>query len=301
MTVEKTEILLEGLGFPEAPRWYADRLWFSDFRTKKVMTLDLRMEVETVVEVKGQPSGLGWLPDGSLLVVSMVDRRLLRFHDGELSLFADLMGLASFHCNDMVVDSYGRAYVGNFGFALYDEPFSPAEIILVTKEGDARVAARDMAFPNGSVITPDGKTLIVAETLAACLTAFDIGADGSLTNRRVWAGFDDLGILTRDTRPVNRVVPDGICLDSEGAIWVASPNSNREVLRVREGGIIARRLELEHTPFACMLGGAHGRTLYILTSSLTEFGEMGRIEAIDVDVKCVKHFYDLVLEGISVH
>lgn len=284
MASEKTQILAEGLGFPEGPRWREDRLWFSDFRTRKVMTLDMNLNVETIVEVKGQPSGLGWLPDGSLLVVSMSDRRLLRFHNGKLELFADLMGLASYHCNDMVVDGNGRAYVGNFGFSLYEEPFSPAEIILVNEKGKTGIVAKDMAFPNGSVITPDGKTLIVAETLAARLTAFDVEIDGSLSHRRVWACFDALGTLTPDARPVNRVVPDGICLDAEGAIWVASPNARCEVLRVREGGEIVRRIELENRPFACMLGGRDRRTLFILTSSLTETGQMGRIEALEVDV-----------------
>jgi sugar lactone lactonase YvrE len=281
---EKTKILAEGLGFPEGPRWHEDRLWFSDFRTRKVMTLDMEGHLATVVEVNGQPSGLGWFPDGSLAIVSMVDRKLLRFHNKQLKTYTDLMGFASFHCNDMVVDQNGRAYIGNFGFALYEEPFKPAEIVLVSQEGEVRIVAKDMAFPNGSVITPDGKTLIVAETLAARLTAFRIEADGSLTNRRVWAGFDDQGVLTAYERPKDRVVPDGICLDSEGAIWVASPNSNHEVLRVLEGGMISRRIRLENTPFACMLGGPGRKTLFILTSSLTDFGEVGRIETLDVDV-----------------
>jgi sugar lactone lactonase YvrE len=284
MAIGKTHIRAEGLGFPEGPRWHGDKLWFSDFRTRKVMTLDLEDNLENVVEVKGQPSGLGWLPDGSLLIVSMLDRRLLRFHDGALTVYADLMGFASFHCNDMVVDGGGRAYIGNFGFALYDEPFSSAEIVLVNREGNARIVAEDMAFPNGSVITPDGKTLIVAETLAARLTAFDIESDGSLAHRRVWAAFDDLGVLTPDSRKAQRVVPDGICLDSDGAIWVASPNTNGEIIRVREGGEITHRIGLRHRPYACMLGGPDRRTLFVLTSSLTETGEAGRIEAMHVDV-----------------
>ncbi|MBW2560772.1 MAG: SMP-30/gluconolactonase/LRE family protein, partial [Deltaproteobacteria bacterium] len=178
MTLQTT-LLLDGLGFPEGPRWHDGKLWFSDFVMKKIMTVDLEGTVETIAEVPCQPSGLGWLPDQTLLVVSMADRRLLRLHNGTLSEFADLSGLASSYCNDMVVDQSGRAYIGNFGSPLFEQPYRPAEIVLVTPNGEARVVAEDMAFPNGSVITPDGKTLIVGETLAARLTAFDIESDGS--------------------------------------------------------------------------------------------------------------------------
>lgn len=283
MTVQTT-VLLDGLGFPEGPRWHDGKLWFSDFRTKKVMTVDLEGNTETIAEVWGQPSGLGWLPDQTLLIVSMADRRLLKLRDGTLSEFADLSGLASSYCNDMVVDQSGRAYIGNFGSLLFEQPYRPAEIVLVTPTGDARVVAGEMGFPNGSVITPDGKTLIVGETLAARLTAFDIESDGSLSHRRVWAQFDDLGLLSRRSEIVNRVTPDGICLDAEGAIWVASPNARSELVRVREGGEITHRFELEHAPFACMLGGPDRLTLFILTSSMYERGEIGRIETIRVDV-----------------
>ena len=283
MTV-KTTLLLDGLGFPEGPRWHDGKLWFSDFRTKKVMTVDPEGTVETIAEVPGQPSGLGWLPDQSLLVVSMADRRLLRLHDSTLSEFADLSGLASSYCNDMVVDHSGKAYIGNFGSPLFEQPYRPAEIVLVTPTGDARVVARDMAFPNGSVITPDGETLIVGETLAARLTAFDIESDGSLSHRRVWAQFDDLGLLSRRAEIINRITPDGICLDAEGAIWVASPNARSELVRVREGGEITHRFELEHTPFACMLGGPDRLTLFVLASSLYGTDRAGRIETIRVDV-----------------
>jgi len=280
----KTTLLVDELGFPEGPRWHDGKLWFSDFVMKKVMTVDPEGTAETIAEVQGQPSGLGWLPDQSLLVVSMTDRRLLRLRNNTLSGFADLSHLASSYCNDMVVDHGGRAYIGNFGFHLFVQSYKPAEIILVTPTGDARVVARDMAFPNGSVITPDGKTLIVGETLAARLTAFDIASDGSLSHRRVWASFDDLGILTERLDIINRVTPDGICLDAEGAVWVASPNARSELLRVREGGEITHRFELEHTPFACMLGGPDRLTLFILTSSHYGNDRTGRIETIRVDV-----------------
>ena len=188
--MKKTTLLADGLGFPEGPRWHEGKLWFSDFRTKKVMTVDLEGTLQTIAEVPGQPSGLGWLPDNSLLVVSMTDRQLLRLHEEEMTLFADLSDLASFHCNDMVVDSKGNAYIEYFGAPIATPAAKLAEIILVKPDGGKRVVAKDMAFPNGSIITPDEKTYVVGETYASRLTAFDIEADGSLANRRIWAQFD---------------------------------------------------------------------------------------------------------------
>lgn len=245
-------LLLDGLAFPESPRWHAGALWFSDFYTRRVQRLVPGGRCETVVEVPGQPSGLGWLPDGRLLVVSMTDRRLLRLDGGRLSEVADLSALAPFHCNDMVVDAQGRAYVGNFGFdfAARAEPCA-THLILVDVDGHARVVAEDLLFPNGCVITPDGRTLIVAESYGARLTAFDIAADGSLSGRRTWAA-------------VAQSSPDGICLDAEGAIWLASPAS-REVLRVRAGGEVTHRVPMPGQPVACMLGGEDRRTLHILS------------------------------------
>lgn len=202
----ETKILVDGLVFPESPRWHNGKLWFSDMHGHWVMTVDSNGNTEKIVEVPGQPSGLGWLPDGRLLVVSMTDRRLLRLDPDGLTEIADLRQLASSHCNDMVVDQQGRAYIGNFGFGMIEqEPFALAEIVLVTPDGDARVVAEEMAFPNGSVITPDGRTLIVAETFGPRLTAFDIEPDGSLTGRRIWA-------------EIEQAFPDGICLDAENAI-----------------------------------------------------------------------------------
>lgn len=274
----KTTILLDKLVFTEGPRWHEGKLWFSDMYNHQVMTVDMEGNTETIIEISKQPSGLGWLPDGRLLVVSMTDRRLLRLDPDGLSEVADLSNLASFHCNDMVVDLHGRAYVGNFGFDLYTEPrvFKSAEIILVMPDGETRVVADELAFPNGTVITPDGKTLIVGESFAARLTAFEIEADGSLTKRRIWAQLDE------------EVVPDGICHDEEGAIWIASPSSS-EVLRVHEGGEISQRIKVETTAFACMLGGTDRRTLFILTAETHHPNEAkakasGRIEFVEVDV-----------------
>lgn len=272
----KSRILLDGLVFPEGPRWHQERLWFSDMHDHRVLTADVEGRTEVVCEVPGQPSGLGWLPDGRLLVVSMTDRRLLRLDAGGLAEVANLWDLASFHCNDMVVDGAGRAYVGNFGFDLIAQgEFHTGEIVLVTPDGAARVVARDMAFPNGTVITPDGGTLIVGESAAARLTAFDIEADGSLSNRRVWA-------------EIAPVVPDGICLDAEGCVWVASPTTS-EVVRVRRGGAVAARVPVATHAYACMLGGGDRRTLFIATASTHDpeaarRERSARIEVVDVDV-----------------
>jgi len=226
--------------------------------------------------VPNDPSGLGWLPDGRLLVVSMRDRRLLRLDPEGLTEVADLSGLASFHCNDMVVDDRGRAYIGNFGFDLHTGASrEKAELILVTPDGDARIVADELDFPNGTVITPDGRTLIVGETMGQRLTAFDIEDDGSLDGRRTWA-------------QMKGILPDGICLDAEGAIWVASPISSG-VFRVAEGGETLRKISVETQAFACMLGGPEGRTLHICTAETSQPSEAqakrtGRIETIEVEV-----------------
>lgn len=277
--VLETTVLLDGLAFPEGPRWHDGKLWFSDIHAHRVITTDLDGNVETIIEVPGQPSGLGWLPDGRLLVVSMTDRRLLRLDPDGLEEVADLHELASFHCNDMVVDWQGRAYIGNYGFDIFAQGSTPtlAEIILVTPDGDARVVADELVFPNGSVITPNGDTLIVAESGAARLTAYEIEPDGSLAKRRIWAQFDE------------DVIPDGICLDNEGAIWVASPHGITEVLRVCEGGEVTQQVKVTTKPYACMLGSPDRRTLFVLTAE-TEHPDKartiksGRIETVQVEV-----------------
>jgi sugar lactone lactonase YvrE len=254
----QTTTLLTGLCFGEGPRWHNNQLWFSDMHAHQVLTVDADGTTDAVLEVENQPSGLGWLPDGDLLVVSMTDRRILRWDGTRISEHADLAGLASFFCNDMVVDKQGRAYVGNFGFDLHaGEPQKPAELICVEPDGSARIVADDVLFPNGTVITPDAGTLIVAETFASRLTAFDIESNGNLGNRRVWAELPD------------GAVPDGICLDSEGGIWSASPSTN-ECLRQIEGGQVTHRVAVDRGAFACMLGGSDGTTLYILTSGSSE-------------------------------
>lgn len=272
--------VLDGLAFPEGPRWRDDRLWFSDMHSHRVMAFDPTTGAsETIVEVPSRPSGLGWRPDGTLLVVSMTDRRLLAVDEAGLREVADLSAVAPCDCNDMVVDAAGNAYVGNFGFDLHDPEADQrtTTLVLVSVDGEVRVAADDLFFPNGCVITPDGGTLIVGESFGACLTAFDVAVDGSLSGRREWAR-------------VRGAVPDGICLDADGTVWMASPISH-QVLRVAEGGEVLAEIRTsdERQPFACMLGGADGRTLYVCTAFESEPEECrrrlgGRIEAVDVDV-----------------
>jgi sugar lactone lactonase YvrE len=272
----KLEPLLTDLCFGEGPRWRDGKLWFSDFYVHQVRTVDESGKAETIVEVPGRPSGLGWRPDGSLLIVSMTDRRLMRFADGKLAVEAELRPLAPAPCNDMVVDGEGRAYVGNFG---YDRHAGEAQrttcLIRVDPDGSIHKAADELLFPNGTVITPDGKTLVVGETFAHRLTAFDVAADGTLSNRRLWA-------------EIEGCYPDGICLDAEGAIWVSDP-FGRRVMRVLEGGKVAASLDL--TPrgaYACMLGGADRRTLFVVTNSgsgpSVADKRDGRIETMRVDV-----------------
>ena len=269
--------LIENLAFAEAPRWHKGALWFSDFFTHQVMRVDREGRAHVVVEVPNQPSGLGWLPDGRLLVVSMLDRKLMRLDPTGLVEVADLSHLADFHCNDMVVDAKGRAYIGNFGFDIFAQPVVPKPTVLVrvSADGKTSVAAQDLAFPNGTVIAPDGRTMIIGETFAKRLTAFDIAADGTLSNRRVWA---DLG----------KLAPDGICLDAQGAVWVASPRTN-EFVRVVEGGAITRRIPVSNQGIACALGGDDGKRLFMVIGRVKGRAEamatrVGRIETIDVDV-----------------
>jgi sugar lactone lactonase YvrE len=241
MGERRLDVLLEGGAFFEGPRWHERRWWVSDFYRHVVVTVDGDGREETVVEVEGQPSGLGWMPDGSLLVVSMRDRRVLRWTAGEgLSVHADVAALCGGHLNDMVVDRNGRAYAGNFGFDLMGggDP-APAALIRVDPDGSASVAAEDLLFPNGSVITPDGATLIVGETAGARYSAFTIGADGALADRRVWAQVartPEIGTL-QETLAQLTFGPDGCALDAEGHIWAAD-EVNARCARVAPGGAI---------------------------------------------------------------
>lgn len=252
---DTVEVLLDGLTFPEGPRWRDGRLWFSDFYSQRVLAVDLAGKSETIATVPKRPSGLGWRPDGTLLIVSMLDRSLLELKAGRLHPVADLSALAGGPCNDMVVDAAGRAYVGNFGYDRHGGE-APRTTGLIRVDGDGRATrvAEDLMFPNGMVITPDGKTMIVAETYAHRISAFAIGADGGLGARRVFAEMPGC-------------YPDGICLDADGAIWVSDARGH-EASRVFEGGRVAQRVSVgDRTVFACMLGGADRRTLFLCTST----------------------------------
>lgn len=268
------QVLATGIRFGEGPRWHKCELWFSDMHAQRVMRMAADGEVRQVITVPQNPSGLGWLPDGRLLVVSMLDRRILCWDGAALSQHADLSALASHPCNDMVVDSLGRAYVGHFGFDKWGgAALASASLLCVEPGGNVREVATELSFPNGLVISPDGQTLIVAESYGGRLTAFRREKNGDLSGRRLWADMPEMA------------VPDGICLDTDGGIWVALPRS-KQCIRVREGGEVTHRIVLEQGAFACMLGGGHGKTLYVMTAASSDRKRCrqdltGRIEAFD--------------------
>jgi len=281
MITSTPSVLLDGLVFPECPRWHQGKLWFSDMRGHKILTVDAGGHCEVIASVQ-RPAGLGFLPDGRLLMVSEAEPFLRRLDPDGLRTVADLSSLGSVVLNDMVVDKEGRAYIGDDAFDMAAAtPPRPGRIILVAPEGDARVLAEGLSFPNGMVITADGMRLIVAETIGRCLTAFDIAPDGSLTGRRLFA---DLGVIG-----ASGVLPDGICLDTEGAVWAASLATS-EFLRVTEGGAISQRIPVPGKwAVACTLGGDDRRTLFLCTArttpqDLAEGKSTGWIETIGVDV-----------------
>jgi sugar lactone lactonase YvrE len=256
--VPELQTLMSGIAFGESPRWHDDRLWFSDWGTQEVVAVDLEGKSEVIVRVPSFPFCIDFLPDGRLLIVSARDRLLLRREpDGSLVTHADLSNLSEHPWNDIVVDGRGNAYVGNIGFEFPEGEFAPGILALVTPDGSARQVADDVAFPNGIVVTPDNSTLIVAESYANRLTAFDIAADGSLSNQRMWADLGD-------------GVPDGICLDAEGAIWYGDV-PNKRCVRVHEGGEVLQTMDLDRGCFACMLGGVDRRTLFMVAQ---EWGGM---------------------------
>ena len=271
------QTLVPGLAFPEGPRWHDGRLWFSDIHGLEISATDLGGRREVIGTIAASPSGLGWTADGKLLVVSMNDRKLLRQEAAGFVVHADLAPFANGPCNDMVVDAAGRAYVGNFGFDMWaGAPRAPASILRVDPDGTVAIAANNLEFPNGMVVTPNGKNLIVAESYANRLTHFDIAADGSLINRRLFADLPG-------------VVPDGICLDAEGAVWVGHARAP-QCLRVFDGGridTVVHTGEGRHV-YACMLGGAERRTLLMCTSATrgpeSAIARNGRIEFTHVDV-----------------
>jgi sugar lactone lactonase YvrE len=247
--------LLTGLAIGESPRWHEGRLWLSNWGAKEVVAVDLDGGSEIVARVPTTiPFCIDWLPDGRLLVVSGREGLLLRSEaDGTLVAHADLTGLSEHPWNEIVVDGRGNAYVNCIGFDLLGGgEFAPGIVALVTPDGSARQVADGVAFPNGMVVTPDNSTLILAESHGGKLTAFDIAADGSLSNRRIWA-------------ELAGGAPDGICLDTENAVWYADV-PNKRCVRVREGGEVLQTIDLDRGCFACALGGEDRRTLFMLAA-----------------------------------
>jgi sugar lactone lactonase YvrE len=249
MTQDTPHLLTGGLVFGEGPRWHEGLLWFSDMHGEAVWTVDLAGHRAKVLDLPGRrPSGLGFLPNGDLLIVSMLEAQILRWNGSDLHPYADLSPLFIEGCNDMVVDRSGRAYVGCFPSVT-----TPGPIVAVDPDGSARVVASELVVPNGSVITSDGLTLIVAESLGRRLTAFDIEDDGDLSNRRIYAECPHRG-------------PDGICLDEEGAVWAAMPLA-REFQRIRPGGEVVDSVAIDgRMGIACALGGDDRKTLFLLTA-----------------------------------
>jgi sugar lactone lactonase YvrE len=252
---------MAGLAFGESPRWHDDRLWFSDMGAQEVVAVDLDGNSEVIARVPAMPMGIGWLPDGPMLIVSALDGRLLRrAPDGSLATHADLTSLGRHPWSDMVVDGRGNAYIGNIGFDFAGGEIATGIVALVTPDGSARQVAEGVAFPNGMAITADNSTLILAESYANRLTAFDIAADGGLSARRVWA---DLG----------SGVPDGICLDAEEAVWYGDV-PNRRCVRVREGGEVLQTIDLDRGCFACTLGGVDDSTLFLMAAEYSDAASM---------------------------
>ncbi len=268
----RPQMLLDDIVFPEGPRWHEGKLWFSDILGKQVRTADLDGNSEVLLAADWRPSGIGFLPDGTPVVTSMLDSKVYRLSPEGPRLHADLSGLPSKGLNDMVVDGQGRAYVDSRGST--GDPSEPdGEVALAMPDGTSRVLLRGLKVPNGMVIAPDGKTLILAECFANRLLAYDIQEDGSLSGQRVFA---DTGEHS----------PDGICLDAEGAVWAGSPPS-KCFIRVRDGGEIADRIDLpDRTGIACMLGGDDRRTLFLLTNQTDMQGIMkgfsGEVDAREV-------------------
>jgi sugar lactone lactonase YvrE len=275
-SMPEPQTLMTGLVFGEQPRWHEGRLWFSDWGTQDVIAVDIDGKSEVILSGPSFPLCVDWLPDGRLVLVSARDARLLRREpDGALVTHADLSGLSDRPPgNEMVVDGHGNIYVNGGGFDLMaGEEFAPGMIGLVTPDGAVRQVADDLAFPNGLLVTPDNSTLIVAESYAKRLTAYDIAADGGLSNRRVWADLKD-------------GVPDGICLDAENAVWYGDV-PNKRCVRVREGGDVLQTVELDRGCFACALGGPDRRTLFMMATewngpeNMFEGPRTGRVLTID--------------------
>lgn len=257
----------QGLKFTESPRWHEGKLWFLDIHDKRIKTADLEGRIETAVELPFIPNAFGFWRDGSLLVGDAMQRLIYRWDGEALKPLANLAEITTFCLSDGIVDAHDRMYVGDIGYNFFDTTLKPVDtcvIACVNPDGSARVVAEGLSFPNGMVIPPDGKTLIVAETMGHRLTAFDIGADGSLANRRVYAQLPE------------EVNPDGIALDAEGAVWLANPEGEFGAMRVREGGEIVERIKLDTSCYATALGGPERQQLLLCASASHDPAEIAR-------------------------
>lgn len=262
MTVYRPDVLIglgQGLRFTESPRWHGDRLWFIDIHDSAIKSVSLAGDLRTEIALPFKPNGLGFAADGSVIFSDALNLAMKRWHGGVLHDLADLSGTCVFCLSDAITDAAGRTWVSDIGYNFWNPDAPPAETCVIARidpDGSVNRVAGDLRFPNGLVITPDGKTLIIAETNGFCLTAYDIGQAGSLSNRRVWAQLPD------------GVQPDGICLDSAGAVWVANPGeAGPKVLRVREGGAVTGVVELDSHAYAVGLGGPAGKHLFISASA----------------------------------
>jgi sugar lactone lactonase YvrE len=265
--------LMDGILLGESPRWHHGKLWFADWVGQKLFTLTESGEQAVEAEIASLPFSIDWLPDGTLLVVNAAEKALQRREaDGRFVMHADLAPLSDYGSNEIVVDGRGNIYINNINFDFPGGEFQPGFIAVATPDGAVREVAGELAFPNGMAITPDGKTLVCAESFNGNLTAFDIEADGSLINRRLWAGIEGQGA-------------DGICMDAEGCVWASS---GPRCIRIREGGEVLETVPLDRMAFACMLGGDDGRTLFIVANEWTgkiDVGNpTGRVYATRVDV-----------------
>ena len=271
------QLALGDMAFLECPRWHDGQLYVSDFYLNAVYVLSGKRKAKKFLDVPNRPGGIGWLPDGSLLVASQLDRRVMRYEDGELVVHADLADVVEERLNDMVVAPSGVAYIGNYGFdAMGGAPYTPTEIIAVWPDGKAEKVSEPLGFPNGSVVTPDGTTLMVAETLNNRISCFDILGDGRLGPRRDWATFGPVNeaAYLDDIIAQSAVGADGIALDSEMNIWVADAFHNR-VLRVREGGEIIESYSTgEDAATAVVLGGTDRSRLFVCVTP--DFDEIER-------------------------
>jgi sugar lactone lactonase YvrE len=258
-SVHETHVLMTGLGLGESPRWRDGRLWFADWVAQELIALDLEGKSEVITHVRSLPFSIDWLPNGTMLITS--GRKVLRMEpDGSLVTHVDLNELSDNGWNEIVVDGRGNTYVNNICFDFMGGgEFAPGIIAVIASDGSVREVADGIAFPNGMAVTPDNATLIIAESFAGRLSAFDIDDDGTLSNRRVWAELGEGG--------------DGICLDAEGAVWTPAMKA---CLRVSEGGEILQRIELDRFCFACMLGGGDGKTLFMMAADWSGTGNVGK-------------------------